>query len=45
VPLLDDLGERAQTTTRRTPRASPVRVLAGGSDVDRMLLMAETLTA
>jgi hypothetical protein len=39
------LGERAQTTTRRTPRASPVRVVAGGSDVDRKLLMAETLTA
>jgi hypothetical protein len=44
VPLLDDLGERAQTTARRTPRASPVRVLADGSDVDRKLLM-ETLTA
>ena len=30
---------------RRSQPTSPVRVLAGGSDVDRKLLMAETLAA
>jgi hypothetical protein len=45
VPFLADLGEREQTTTGERHAHPLVRVLAGGSDVDRKLLMAETLAA